>query len=169
VNKMYLCLLLVLLIALPAAAQSGSTASNPDSSFNAAPTAPQGISPDLMKAPQPGHPLDMRDVTILTGKDKAQDQYSRPQMYYNEASPYYNGQGYPTASQLPLLGGGGLLGSSALLSASPTLMFRNRSRGPFFFFGDTTRANLTAPLFFGGRSVKRFHPRRPLFPFAVLR
>ncbi|MFB3815262.1 MAG: hypothetical protein ACE14L_14235 [Terriglobales bacterium] len=126
------------------------------------------VSPDMLRAPQPGHPLDMRDVDILTGKNK--QQYVPP-AYYNYGAPGYVPFGgvyeyYPYGvGPMPSFTTSGLL---------PNVNTRPRSRftfgvfdhRPFFFVGNTALATnpFANPFAFGG-AFTPFTPVAPVFTF----
>jgi hypothetical protein len=125
------------------------------------------VAPDMLQAPKPGHPLDPRDVMILTGKDKPQ---AAPGSYYygypGSYFPGYYGYAAP-GNPLPLLSGSDLTYSDPLSSqrlATPRfapLLFGTVNGRPFFIAGDTLRNNV--PLF--GPVFTPFLPVSPVFTF----
>jgi hypothetical protein len=129
---MYRLALLVcfcLFLAVTALAQQPVSSSTSNSQMSA------GVTQELMKAPEPGHPLDPNDVAVLTGKDK------EPQSgAYGDGSTYLmygtgtgngsgsgSGYGYGRGSAVPLLSGD-------ILPLSGDV---NRARA--FFFGFVPR------------------------------
>ncbi len=126
------------------------------------------VSPDMLQAPQPGHPLDPHDVDVLTGKTSRQ--YANPQAVYYYGMPGYGygygygGYPYP-AGPMPSFTTSGLLPNSTL-NATPRyapMYFGVFNGRPFFIAGDTTLTNPNSPVF--GPVFTPFTPVTPVFSF----
>ncbi len=121
------------------------------------------VNPDMLRAPQPGHPLDPRDVDILTGKTGRQ--YAAPPAAYYYGYPGYS-YGYPyPAGPMPSFTSSGLL-SSPNLDATPRyapMYFGVFNGRPFFIAGDTTLTNPSSLVF--GPVFTPFTPVTPVFSF----
>ena len=100
---------------------------------------------EMAPAPKKGHPLDWRDVDILTGKsERAEREARRPYAGY---APYAYG-GVPAYR--------GRYGSSALASEESQFAPVTTQTSPFFpprFFG---RGHGRSPFFFGPRGAQPF-------------
>ncbi len=129
------------------------------------------VSPDMLQAPQPGHPLDPRDVDVLTGKTSRQ--YAAPPAAYYYGAPGYGygygsgyGYGYPyPAGSMPSFTSSGLLPNSTL-NATPRyapMYFGVFNGRPFFIAGDTTLTNPSSLVF--GPVFTPFTPVTPVFSF----
>ena len=120
-----------------------------------------GITPDMLKAPQPGQPLEARDLLILTGKDKPQGTY--PSIYGWGLMGGYSGGYYGRGrSRGGILGGSGLLndrrGMDAELMDTPFLF--SSANGQFFVMNPRRLKNVSV----FGPVVSPFLPVNPIFP-----